>query len=955
MQSATIRVRTFCGVIGAALAAAAIPSCSTSGDAPATPPAAISGCPSSLAATPTGAAWVAPSEGAAAVHASFAVTIDPESAAFQTAQREPLSAPMKITTTAGSLALAGGVKKFAKHESRLFLELYVSSEGDEGVLGARATLRDVKGAAAFYDFNVDPWIDPSPTMIFPLGGIAPHGVARFKIGFDVTAGGGPLTFAIDIDGVRTSRVSTTSSPIAATSDGAEVWAAQGDADVVSVIDTARDARVAQVATPGKPSSVALTPDGALALVACSACNQLTVVDRRTRAVLQIIGEGEGIGRDPRHVVVAPDGARAFVSSYVGDTVTALERVGSAFRVVKTIAVGRRPVGMSVTPDGATLLVAHYLPHGKITDNGGWVSIVATDTLAEVATAELRDDGNTKEAACLAQVGAFQGYPPEKLSFEASPTQLAGVFLTPSGDVGWVPALRVAGFPILEGDVSQLGFQFAALGANSPAMLFPLDTRDARHAAFRRVSAVIDITDRDEGFLRCAPASDDSEAVRAQRGAKPGELQFAGVTIPSQATLLSDTGVARFVGYTRGGRRALVLSYVADEIAVIDAATHSPTSLAHFMLSGSNPIGVAVTPDGRKGYVAYENSIFASVIDLSAYATSPLPAPALVPYRLDPGAPAGQGAAVITFGMLTRSVTDVADAPPIRELAQVPLVDHDPIDPVMRRGRVLFSSSNPIKHPTLTASRQASCASCHPNGGNDGTAWSTMEGERRTIGLWGGLAGRGWLHASATHRSAIDFATTIVKERLGGTGLSDGDVNALSEFLARGIPTVQRPAVDVARAARGGAIFAQSCASCHGGPDRGDGNVDRSDRFGGGAGSAPALYDVGSATDWASVTLSDAYTHLFPPTAKHVLDALRGDRDLGTGDYVQNTLMFTPRPDRKRGFFKAASLVNTYENAVHFHDARFTELSEVVDFFDHALSLGLSADDKSALVEHLKTL
>jgi cytochrome c peroxidase len=71
--------------------------------------------------------------------------------------------------------------------------------------------------------------------------------------------------------------------------------------------------------------------------------------------------------------------------------------------------------------------------------------------------------------------------------------------------------------------------------------------------------------------------------------------------------------------------------------------------------------------------------------------------------------------------------------------------------------------------------------------------------------------------------------------------------------------------------------------------------------------------------------------------------------------VQTTLKFTPRPERKRGFFKASSLVNTYENAVHFHDGRFTELSEVVDYFDALLSLGLSTDDRDALVEYLKTL
>src|SRR6185312_4208969 len=96
-----------------------------------------------------------------------------------------------------------------------------------------------------------------------------------------------------------------------------------------------------------------------------------------------------------------------------------------------------------------------------------------------------------------------------------------------------------------------------------------------------------------------------------------------------------------------------------------AASHSPTTKRHFTLSGSNPTGIAVTPDGKKGYVSYENSPFVSVLDLSAYARDgALPEPAIVPSRFDPGAPAGQGAAIITFLMLVRGVDGVPDLPSV---------------------------------------------------------------------------------------------------------------------------------------------------------------------------------------------------------------------------------------------------------------------------------------------------
>ncbi|MCA9675285.1 MAG: hypothetical protein KC464_09645, partial [Myxococcales bacterium] len=744
-------------------------------------PAADGPCPAALDPAPAGAATPPIAEAVTPRTARIRITIDPSDPSLASPQREPQAAPLTATVEDGTLTVRGGVKRFALHPERLFVELYLVEGSATGWADATAAVDDVTGAAAVYDLAIDPLSAPVATASLPIGGIAPEGVARLRVGFDLAAADAPLAFTLDVTGRATTRTARSSAPIAITGDGAEAWATFGDGDVLAVIDTVTDARVAQVAAAGRPTSVAITPDDALVLTTCADCNQLVVVDRARREVVQRLGEAEGLGRDPRHVVIAPDGTRAWVSAAVGDTVTVLERVGDRFRVRTTIPVGRRPSGLSVSPDGATVYVAHFLPRGPIRDNEGWVSVIDGERDVVVGDAVLRDDGDEAEAGCLALVDAFGDHTAAELSFEATPTQLAGVFLDPGGHTGWVPGLRVAGFPIFEGDPSALGFEFLALGANSPAMLFPLDVRTPRAPAFPKVGAIVDITDRSEDFLACVPATEDAEAVRARAGATADETIYAGVTIPSQGTFLDETGVARFVGFSRGGRRVLVLSYVADELAVLDGATGSPLARHHLPLSGSNPIGLAVTPDGAKAYVAYENSTFVSVLDLGDYAGdgAALPRPTVVPYRLDPGAGAGQGAAIITFLMLTRSVAGVPARPPLAEVAQVPVVDADPLDPELRRGKVLFTSSNPDKYPTLSGGRQAACAACHPDGGNDGTAWSTMEGERRTIGLWGGVAGRGWLHASATHRGVADFATTIVRERLGGTGLSAADEAALS--------------------------------------------------------------------------------------------------------------------------------------------------------------------------------
>jgi mono/diheme cytochrome c family protein len=577
-----------------------------------------------------------------------------------------------------------------------------------------------------------------------------------------------------------------------------------------------------------------------------------------------------------------------------------------------------------------------------------------ESLTVRSEAQLTDPLNLATAHCLADVF---GVSAQRMTAEGVPTLLETPFLDPSGSRGWIPHGAIATAPVLE------------RGPNSVELDPGFDTRPGEHAA--GFVSIIDARDPDHvdrmlnpggverqvsyEYLSCARINSSIEFLANEPiPGKPDEYIEHFAAMPTGQTGLTSAGNIRAIGFSRGGRRVLMLSHVSDLLLVVDQTTGHGASLHGLTLEGANPIGIAVTPDGAKGYVAYDNSMFASVLDLGAYATpGALPRPSYVPYEYREVPELEGGTNGIGTTRLVRHVADVPASPPIQAVGRVSLVDEDPMDPVLRRGRILFTSSNTEKYPDLTAITLSSCASCHPDGGNDGSAWSTMEGERRTLSLFGGVRNRGWLHASATHAEIHEFAESISKERLGGN-LSPEDVDALATYVADGIPRLQTPVVDEDLAARGAELFAASCTGCH------EGELHTSGRptegtWTPGHPDGPGLYDVGTATDAAFVALPQFFESLFPPTESMMLSLLRGDRDLGEGDELQLLLDFRQRPDRARGFFKAPALVNVWDNVLFFHDGRYDDLHDVVRHFDDHLSLGLSDDDVEALVEYLKTL
>ncbi len=212
------------------------------------------------------------------------------------------------------------------------------------------------------------------------------------------------------------------------------------------------------------------------------------------------------------------------------------------------------------------------------------------------------------------------------------------------------------------------------------------------------------------------------------------------------------------------------------------------------------------------------------------------------------------------------------------------------DAKIERGRRLFHGTRDAR-----IGMGRGCASCHPEGRDDGLAWTSPDGLRQTPMLTGRVAGTGpygWFGEHATVRDHLN--DTFV--RLGGTGLakhSEEDLEALIAYTSSLPPPPSTKAREPDVAARGKQVYvAHGCNGCHE-----DGGTD----------GKP--HDVGSGK---------------------------------TGE--------------RRADFDTPSLLGVRGSAPYYHDGRYSTLDEMLSAKDQRMFPGtLSGPDKKALLVYLETL
>jgi mono/diheme cytochrome c family protein len=172
-----------------------------------------------------------------------------------------------------------------------------------------------------------------------------------------------------------------------------------------------------------------------------------------------------------------------------------------------------------------------------------------------------------------------------------------------------------------------------------------------------------------------------------------------------------------------------------------------------------------------------------------------------------------------------------------------------------RGRARFHA------PTFSG---LACASCHPEGMQDGQVWDFAElGPRRTQNIGGELEARAPYHWGGDMNDLSMLFDEVLVNRMGGDFLSESDRASLTRFLF----SLPAPAAswsgDQAAVARGRALFEAptvGCARCHSGPLYTNNRLE--DVGTGGLFKVPSLLGVSTRTplmhDGCAATLRDRF-------------------------------------------------------------------------------------------------
>jgi hypothetical protein len=304
------------------------------------------------------------------------------------------------------------------------------------------------------------------------------------------------------------------------------------------------------------------------------------------------------------------------------------------------------------------------------------------------------------------------------------------------------------------------------------------------------------------------------------------------------------------------------------VSVAELLDADGVSRSMFELVGVLPVDIALSPDQTSIAVAAPGNAFMSSANISALfhfrldGTGPSFVPAVSPPETPPPPPGptatgsvsnGPGAVVSSlpnFGA-SQAIAVAFDAAgdllvQVREPAQL-LILAATDDSVKATIALSTTSRDDTGHDVFhtLAGALVACASCHPEGREDGHVWLLDGNPRRSPSLLGTIAGTAPYHWPGDEADMTALANDVYTRRMNGAQLVAAQSGALQSWV-ESLPAPPPPTwVDPAAAQRGEALFVRSdvqCSTCHSGPKYTDNQT--VDVGTGGAFQVPPLVGVG---------------------------------------------------------------------------------------------------------------
>jgi hypothetical protein len=303
----------------------------------------------------------------------------------------------------------------------------------------------------------------------------------------------------------------------------------------------------------------------------------------------------------------------------------------------------------------------------------------------------------------------------------------------------------------------------------------------------------------------------------------------------------------FVGQLGSGAQACVSLEAGAVLSVLTVLASDGSVLVNRSFPGVLPVDVAVSTDGTRIAAVAPGNAFVGGLP-TVFLFTPCGG-AAASYPVD-GQPIAAG-----FDASDDVVVQT------REPASLTVIGADRFGTIALSPETRRDTGHDVFH--TQAGALIACASCHPEGGEDGHVWVLDGDRRRTPSLRGTIQGTAPYHWPGDKVSFEALADDVYTVRMSGAALDTPQMASLRHWVESAAAPPPPSWVDPGAAARGRALFERvdvGCSNCHAGPKLT--NSATLDVGTGGAFQVPSLIGVGWRTplmhDGCARTLLDRF-------------------------------------------------------------------------------------------------